>query len=635
MNLRFSAFARILAALSVAASLGAFAPRRAAAEPERVYDLAAEPSEGGTLKRVLGSTGNGQDGTPIAGPFDCDGDGHMDFALGHITASPLSRNRAGEIEIIFGDGSTDGVIDTAAASPNILRIYGAGALETAGVEIWIDDVTGDGLGDLMIGRQNFNKAPRTGPGALTIVVGGAWTRELAAALAPLDLAAPPESAVLFTVIGARSLDRLGVWMRAGDVTGDGVADVLVGADQAAGPSGEAYAGEAYLLKGGGHLATNASLDLAAFGTPAFEATGMAGRVARLRATAGSAGYHLAATCALADLDHNGRDEVLLAATINRASAAIPAYGADPSTAKASGGAPDGRVYIAWDDNFTTSPWPADFTMNLASPPGALTVVSGAPVNNNMGEEIASGDFNHDGLTDLFLGDLTADGSPGADRVNSGIGYIFFAIAEARGRAFAANAPPTGVARALILGPSSGAIGADTVAPGDFDGDGMDDLAFGSPRDSPSGRTWAGSVQVMFGRTDAWPALIDLAPAAMPAPDELRITEIRGAFGNITDPVFGFNFGDTICYSASVGDMDGDGRADLLINEMTGDGSAPSRIDVGNLLIINGRGLARSAATRRETLDHLLGKPAPQGDLIYDANTDKGVDIADALAARAP
>ena len=48
--------------------------------------------------------------------------------------------------------------------------------------------------------------------------------------------------------------------------------------------------------------------------------------------------------------------------------------------------------------------------------------------------------------------------------------------------------------------------------------------------------------------------------------------------------------DTLAYSAAAGDVNRDGRTDLVINEMLGNGSAPAAKDVGNLLVISGRAL---------------------------------------------
>jgi len=111
---------------------------------------------------------------------------------------------------------------------SILRwtIFGAATHKMTGTEIWMDDVTGDGLGDLLIGRQNYSPAPdRIGVGALSLVVGAPALRELAASLQPLDLQSPPANLTIVIFVGVQAFGRLGIWMRTGDVTGDVTTDI--------------------------------------------------------------------------------------------------------------------------------------------------------------------------------------------------------------------------------------------------------------------------------------------------------------------------------------------------------------------------------------------------------------------------
>src|SRR5262245_45951573 len=235
--------ARVATRLCVAPALLilglSFAPVRAAAQAVQVVDL-AELSTAQHLLRVHGSNGDGSRGLPVAGGGDVDGDGFVDYAMASMQATALGRAVAGELYLVFGDGTVSGVLDTATFQAQILKIAGAGPSETAGNVLWMDDVTGDGLADLLIGRQNYTHTPddpdRTGAGALTILVGSAALRSFAATAAGLsahlDLAAPPPSLTLATFVGAHAFDRLGMWVRTGDVTGDGVADIAVGADQA-------------------------------------------------------------------------------------------------------------------------------------------------------------------------------------------------------------------------------------------------------------------------------------------------------------------------------------------------------------------------------------------------------------------
>jgi len=114
---------------------------------------------------------------------DCDGDQKVDVGFASIQADPLGRTNAGEVFLVLGDGSIGGTIDTFGFDPNILRIIGDGNHEVCGAEIWIDDITNDGIAELIIGRQNYTpSAGREGAGALTILIGGSGLRQHAQTL---------------------------------------------------------------------------------------------------------------------------------------------------------------------------------------------------------------------------------------------------------------------------------------------------------------------------------------------------------------------------------------------------------------------------------------------------------------------
>lgn len=69
----------------------------------------------------------------------------------------------------------------------------------------------------------------------------------------------------------------------------------------------------------------------------------------------------------------------------------------------------------------------------------------------------------------------------------------------------------------------------------------------------------------------------------PPKNQIRMKRVNGSQGqNQSD------LGDTLCYSAATGDVDGDNRTDLIVNEMAGNGIGPGTINVGNLLVISGR-----------------------------------------------
>jgi len=549
----------------------------------QILDLNSIAAGNGFL-RVSGSASTGRFGVPVAGGWDCDGDGNRDYAMAGMQASPLGRDRAGQVVRVFGDGQIQQSQDTAQANANMLRIAGAGPQEATGGEIWMDDVTGDGLGDLIIGRPNFRaSAPdRIGAGALSIIVGGQGLRDLAVNGMLLDLAAPPASTNVLTITGAAELDRLGFWLRTGDVSGDGIADILLGADQED-LGAEINRGAAYLVRGGSHLNANLFMDLVNFGS-----TPLAGHVLKVTPPAGSGGYHFAATVDIADIDDNGREDMLIAASLKRVGGELLAQDAPAGSAIAIGSNPGGSLFIVWDDNVSAAAlWPAGLTFSTDTAPASTTRIDGGSVagifaSHSFAEEILGGlDYNGDGEVDLFLGDIWGNGRTNRDR--GGVGHLFFSAASLKSRNFSVSNVPGDLTATTILGPDAGTITNDTSLHGDIDGDGIADLAIASPLASPLGRMHAGTIHVLWGRGGTWPTLIDLADGMRPDPATFPITDILGANGEQSAN----DAGDTLMYSAAAADMDGDGLTDLIVNEMRGNGVAPAALDVGNLLIIGG------------------------------------------------
>ena len=202
------------------------------------------------------------------------------------------------------------------------------------------------------------------------------------------------------------------------------------------------------------------------------------------------------------------------------------------------------------------------------------------------------DLDGNGTGDLFVGDFVADGTASRLRPLSGIGYIFYDAHRLKGFPFNLDNLPAGLTLIRILGPRTGAIGADTLIMADFYCDGFGDLLFGSPHAYPQGRRSAGAIHVLYGQAEPWPSTIDTAPGALPSSTQIRITEIHGARGGAPNDA-----GDTFCYSVSAGDADGDRVADIVTNEMAGNGLAPGTIDVGNLVVFSGAYVSKPSIRR--------------------------------------
>ena len=172
------------------------------------------------------------------------------------------------------------------------------------------------------------------------------------------------------------------------------------------------------------------------------------------------------------------------------------------------------------------------------------------------------------------------------RFNAGSGHVLYNASLLKNEVFNMDSPVSGLNVSNFLGPIAGAIDGDTAFQGDFNGDGIDDLAFSAPHDAEFGRINSGTLHIFLGRDMArWPETIDLLPSQFPSTGEIQMVNIVGRFGNMPG-----NTGDTLAYSGATGDVDNDGYMDIATNEMVGDGASPGTVDVGNMILISGKDL---------------------------------------------
>jgi hypothetical protein len=202
---------------------------------------------------------------------------------------------------------------------------------------------------------------------------------------------------------------------------------------------------------------------------------------------------------------------------------------------------------------------------LASETAGTTFV-GADVGDHLAASV-TGDFDGDGRLDIALAATGGDG-PDDARSDSGEVYVLFDLAAQEPEVDLSENDPEDI---VIYGPYPGAALGRALSVGDYNGDGVDDLAAGAPLgvDPDTGVNSSGRVYMLFGSSKGLTGKIDLAQGA---------AEVE---------IVGEDAGDGAGLSLESADFDGDGTDDLLIGAHLADGPGNERAEAGEAYIVSG------------------------------------------------
>ena len=413
-------------------------------------------------------------GVSIAGAGDVNGDGYADLIIG---ASDYDNGQSNEGAAFVYHGSASG-IPNASPTPFATQLESNQASAAMADVAGAGDVNGDGFADVIVGADGYDNG-QSDEGAAFVFLGSATG---IASGGPATAHATLESNQAGALFG-------GSVAGAGDVNGDGYADVIVGAE--AYDSGQVDEGAAFVFLGS---------------ATGIASAGAASAHARLEANQSVA--LMGITAGAGDVNGDGYSDVIVGA---------PEYD--------SGQTNEGAAFV--------------FLGSATGIPNTGAASAHARLESDqatafLGTSVAgAGDVNGDGYSDVIVG-AEEYNDPES---NEGIAFVFHGSASG-----IANGTPATAAAKIESNQISALLGVSVAGIGDVNGDGYADVAVGA--DSyDNGQSDEGAVFVFLGSASG---IGNRTPATAAA--QLEVNQNGAALAGVT----------------RAGDVNGDGYDDLLI-----------------------------------------------------------------------
>lgn len=498
--------------------------------------------------RMDGPLANGWAGEAVAGIGDINGDGVDDIAVGAPGFNGygrcyivFGRNKSAPFQSIFNLGSTDGFVIT----DNALSRPG-NSVGSAG------DINGDGIDDLVIG------APSDGNGKAYVIFGRDTKQPGVAFPSTLNLATDLMNGEGFRIEGGFSNAELGSSVgTAGDINGDGIDDLLIGARFSENAKGRVY------VIFGHHTSTPPTIPFPAVANVSLmDGTSVVKQVPNSQS--GFNGFQI--------VDSSGGDFFGLGNSVSRAGNINSDVFGD-FIIGAPGANLGGSAYVLFGHGIPFGD--NNGILDLVSIDGTNGFRLDGVEYDRAGSSVSGGgDVNDDGISDVIIG---------ADHASEdGLAYhgrVYLISGKPQSQAFTSpiNLGNLSVGEGVKI---NGAItsndhaGVSASLLKDFNGDGVDDILIGAPFASPENLQDGGSAFVVFGKRQghSFSASVDLA-------------SLTGADGFRMDGATAF---ETTGWSVhAAGDVNNDGLNDLIIGAHLAETGSPALQNAGRSYVVFG------------------------------------------------
>ncbi len=474
--------------------------------------------------KLYGENHGDRSGLSVSAAGDINGDGHADLLIGAPDYANASTR--GRSYVVFGDpgvGSSGDILLSNLTGANGFKLDGENSDDNSGWSVSAaGDINGDGHADLLIGAFGYPSVARRGRSY--VVFGGPGVGSSGDILL-----SSLSGANGFKLDGENAQDYSG-WSvsAAGDINGDGHADLLIGARGY--PAGS-YKGRSYVVFGGPGVGSSGDILLSNLtGANGFKLDG--------ENNGDGSGNSVSA---VGDINGDGNNDLLIAAAGHAGST--------------------GRSYVVFGGPGVGSS--GDILLSSLNGINGFKL-DGENSGDNSGCTVSTaGDINGDGHPDLLIG---ANGYPNS--TYRGRSYVVF------------GGPGVGSNGDILLSSLNGSngfkldgennndySGFPVSAAGDINGDGYADLLIGAtyyPNGTAKGRSY-----VVFGGP------------GVGGSGNLLLSNLNGTNGFKLD---GENNNDLIGYSfGAAGDINGDGIADLVIGAY----GYPNGTDKGRTYVVFG------------------------------------------------